>query len=194
VLTDPELDRLIVATPQTHELLVDFLATMGARPHEALGLRARDLGDGYVTLASNKRQARGSSGRRRLPLPTCLCAGLDVRIAGLSPDELVFGVPDVRNWRRRVFNPAVARAGLCDEIVPYDLRHTCASKLIRLGKPAPFVAKWLGHSVRMTLEIYAHLFTGDLEDIASALDRPTRPAAPSSGSAKRNGVGDVPRL
>jgi hypothetical protein len=37
VLTDPELDRLIVATPQTHELLVDFLATMGARPHEALG-------------------------------------------------------------------------------------------------------------------------------------------------------------
>ena len=46
----------------------------------------------------------------------------------------------------------------------------------------------------MTLEIYAHLFTGDLEDIANALDRPTRPAVPSSGSEKRNGGGDVPRL
>ena len=194
VLTDPELDRLIVATPQAHQLLVDFLATIGARPHEALALRARDCGDGYVTLASNKRRARGSSGRRRLPLPTSLRTRLEVHIAGLAPDELVFGVTDLRNWRRRVFNPAVARAGLCDEIVPYDLRHTCASKLIRLGKPAPFVARWLGHSVRMTLEIYAHLFTGDLEDIASALDRPTRPAVPSSGSAERNGGGDVPRL
>lgn len=69
VLTDPELDRLIVATPQAHQLLVDFLATMGARPHEALALRARGISGGYVTLISDKRQARGSSGRRRLPLP-----------------------------------------------------------------------------------------------------------------------------
>jgi len=193
VLTDPELERLIAATPQAHRLLVDFLATMGARPHEALGLRARDVAGGYVALTSKKRQARGNSGRRRLPLPRTLSIQLDAHIAGFEPDELVFGVTDVRNWRRRVFNPAVTKAGLYEEIVPYDLRHTCASKLIRLGKPAPFVATWLGHSVRMTLEIYAHLFTGDLEDIASALDRPQRPG-PSSGPSRRDGAADAQRL
>lgn len=193
VLTDRELDRLIVATAQAHRLLVDFLATMGARPHEALGLRARDVSAGYVTLTSKKNQARGNSGRRRLPLPRSLCTRLDAHIAALQGDELVFGVTDIRNWRRRVFAPAVARAGLREEMVPYDLRHTCASKLIRLGKPAPFVAKWLGHSVRMTLETYAHLFTGDLEDIARALDRPQHPT-PSNGYRRRNEDADAPRL
>jgi integrase len=193
VLTDPELDRLIAATPARHRLLVDFLATMGARPHEALGLRGRDVDDGYVTLTSQKRNARGASGRRRLPLPTTLHAELGQHLAGRADDELVFGVTDWRNWRRRVFDPATEAAGLSDQVVPYDLRHTCASKLIRLGKPASFVAKWLGHSVRMTLEIYAHLFTGDLEDIARALDRPQHPT-PSNECRRRNEDPDAPRL
>lgn len=166
---------------------------MGARPHEALGLRARDVSAGYVTLTSKKNQARGNSGRRRLPLPWSLCTRLDAHVATLQGDELVFGVTDIRNWRRRVFTPAVATAGLREEIVSYDLRHTCASKLIRLGKPVPFVAKWLGHSVRMTLETYAHLFTGDLEDIARALDQPQHPT-PSNGSRRRNEGADAPRL
>lgn len=185
VLTDDELERLIAATPARHRLLVDFLATMGARPHEALGLRRRDVDDGYVTLTSRKKQARGRTGRRRLPLPATLRAELDDHVALLAADELVFGVTDWRNWRRRVFDPAVVAAGLTDEVVPYDLRHTCASKLIRLGKPASFVAKWLGHSVRMTLEIYAHLFTGDLEDIAIALDRPRTLAPPTTDETAR---------
>ena len=178
VLTDDELDRLVAATPPKHRLLVDFLSTMGARPHEALSLRVRDLDDGYVTLTSKKNQARGRTGRRRLPLPASLRSDLEARAANASADELVFGVTDLRNWRRRVFTPTVEQAGLCDAVVPYDLRYTCASKLIRLGKPAPFVAAWLGHSVRMTLEIYAHLFTGDLEDLARVLDRP-RPQHPA---------------
>lgn len=193
VLTDPQLDRLIAVTVSDHRLLVDFLATMGARPHEALALRSRDVDDGYVTLTSQKKQARGRTGRRRLPLPATLGAAVDDQIDGLSADELVFGVSDWRNWRRRVFDPAIAAAGLPDAIVPYDLRHTCASKLIRLGKPPSFVAKWLGHSVRMTLEIYAHLFTGDLEDIARALDRPQHPT-PSNEYRRRNQGADAPRL
>ncbi|MBS3941515.1 MAG: site-specific integrase [Actinobacteria bacterium] len=179
VLTDRELDRLVAATPRQHRLLVDFLATMGARPHEALGLRTRDIDDGYATLTSQKKQARGRTSQRRLPLPASLHTGLKTHTADMNADELVFGVTDLRNWRRRVFAPAVGKAGLDETIVPYDLRHTCASKLIRLGKPAPFVAKWLGHSVRMTLEIYAHLFTGDLEDIANVLDRPRRSPSPA---------------
>ncbi len=197
LLVDDELDRLVAATPREHRLLVDFLATMGPRPHEALNLRPRDLDDGYVELNSKKKHARGQTGRRRLPLPASLSADLDTHVAGMGPDELVFGVTDLRNWRRRVFAPAVTKARLRDTIVPYDLRHTCASKLIRLGKPPPFVAAWLGHSVRMTLEIYAHLFTGDLEDIAAVLDRPRpRRAMPDQRytSPRQKGAGPAPSI
>ena len=161
---------------------------MGVRPHEALTLKARDVTDGYVTVTSKKKQASGRGGRRRLPLPKPLWKRLEAHVAELGSDDLVFGVTDVRNWRRRVFDRAVKKAGLPDAIVPYDLRHTCASKLIRLGKPAPFVAQWLGHSVTMTLTIYSHLFTGDLEEIAGALDRTTsRESVESAAASGRSG-------
>ena len=71
-----------------------LLLHLGARPHEALSLRVRDLDDGYVTLTSKKKQARGRTGRRRLPLPASLRRDLGTRAANASADELVSGVND----------------------------------------------------------------------------------------------------
>ena len=44
------------------------------------------------------------------------------------------------------------------EAVPYDLRHTFVSLLIHEGRSVPYVAAMAGHSPRVCLERYAHVF------------------------------------
>jgi integrase len=78
------------------------------------------------------------------------------------------------NWRRRVFDPAVRRAGIAtqmpgDVLRPHDLRHTCASLHIKHGTPPKVLSTMLGHaSVAITLDRYGHLYPGD---IATYVDR-----------------------
>ena len=72
-----------------------------------------------------------------------------------------------RNWRTRVFDVAVKRAGLAsqqrgDMLRPHDLRHTCASLHIKHGTPPKVLSDMLGHaSVAITLDRYGHLYPGD---------------------------------
>jgi hypothetical protein len=63
---------------------------------------------------------------------------------------------DYRNWRRRVFKPAVAAAGL-PITRPYDLRHAAASLMIHAGKPLTEIAEHLGNSVAVLSTTYAHV-------------------------------------
>lgn len=70
---------------------------------------------------------------------------------------------DYKNWRNRVFKPAVAAAGLPISR-PYDLRHACASLMLHAGKPLTEIAEHLGHSVSTLSEYYAHLIA-DLRDV-----------------------------
>jgi integrase len=82
---------------------------------------------------------------------------------------------DYKNWCRRVWHPAVRKAGLGKEseegrgsgkakagresssvgssgIPPYDLRHAYASLQIRAGRSIPELAEQMGHSPQMTLK------------------------------------------
>ena len=80
-------------------------------------------------------------------------------------EELVFAAHDGelwhdhdwRNWRRRVFDPAVERAGL-SQVRPYDLRHSFVSLLIAEGRSIVEVARQAGHSATMALNTYGHVF------------------------------------
>jgi integrase len=64
---------------------------------------------------------------------------------------------DLRNWRNRVWKPAVEKAGV--DAAPYDLRHTYASLLIHEGRSLAYVAASMGHSTAVTtLTHYAHMF------------------------------------
>ena len=61
------------------------------------------------------------------------------------------------NWRRRVFDPACAAAGV--QATPYDGRHTFASLLIHAGYSVPYVSAALGHrDATTTWRNYAHAF------------------------------------
>jgi integrase len=109
-----------------------------------------------------------------------------------EPSEWVFtngvgGFIDVNNWRRRVFNKALKKAGL-RRIRIHDLRHTYASLLIQAGESLAYVRDQLGHhSIKVTVDIYGHLApegnkqaVDKLDDVFPMhLDAPSLHPAPS---------------
>src|SRR5207248_1674008 len=110
----------------------------GMRIGEPAALRVKDFGGAGITV----REAVKSSSRTHLgstktdKTRTIPLAGwLRERLSALSQDRLPEAwllpspsgqMTSPRNWRRRVFNPAVKSAGLGD-VQPQDLRHSASS-------------------------------------------------------------------
>ena len=152
--------------------LVSVLAYAGLRPGEALALtwshvRERTL---FVEAAVSVGVVGATKTRRRRTvrlLPPLAADLAEWRLrAGRPPaDALVFPGHDggpwssaaYKNWHRRVFRPAVAGAGLTGAR-PYDLRHSFVSLLIAEGHNVVEVARQAGHSPKMALDTYAHVF------------------------------------
>ena len=85
------------------------------------------------------------------------------------------------NWRRAVFLPACDRAGLSTRFRIHDLRHTAASLMIQAGYPPKMLQEIMGHaSITTTLDLYGHLYPGDMDRYADRLDS----AADDAGKAK----------
>jgi integrase len=133
---------------------------------------------------------------RDVPVPRSLLEALMVQTAGKGQNDLLFTSPTgepvrLANWRRRVWDPAVAEIGLVG-LTPHDLRHTAASLGIASGASVKHVQRMLGHKdAAMTLNVYASLFDDDLDDVADRLDAAlaaslaasARPGAPISEPA-----------
>ena len=65
------------------------------------------------------------------------------------------------------FGRAVVDAGLggiTPNVTPYTLRHSCASLLLHEGRSVIEVARWMGHSPIMTLQVYGHV----MDDLVGA--------------------------
>ena len=85
------------------------------------------------------------------------------------------------NWRRAVFLPARARAGVSVRFRIHDLRHTAASLMIQAGYPPKMLQEIMGHaSITTTLDLYGHLYPGDMDRYADRLDS----AAEEAGTAR----------
>jgi integrase len=84
------------------------------------------------------------------------------------------------NWRRSVFLPARTRAGLSDRFRIHDLRHTASSLMIQAGYPPKMLQAIMGHaSITTTLDLYGHLYPGDMDRYAERLDDAARAADPA---------------
>ncbi|MCY4086437.1 MAG: tyrosine-type recombinase/integrase, partial [Actinomycetia bacterium] len=102
---------------------------------------------------------------------------------------LVFGTdPDGRsfwpsNFSRRVWRPALKRAGLAEQGYRFhDLRHTAVSRLIAEGADIKLVRTIAGHSSpTTTLQRYAHLLDSRVYEAASKFDQGTN-RAPKHGT------------
>lgn len=180
--------RAAMAAPP-HAVLISVLAYTGLRPEEALALEWRHVRDGTLLIEQKNVDGKLAVGQKvdgKPPRTVGLLAAAradlaEHRRASGSPLEgsLVFSRPDgqpwratdYRNWRRRIFRPAAAAAGLTsteapwtkdnayDGPVPYDLRHSFASLLIHAGELSIIeIAGQLGHSPQTLLRTYSHVF------------------------------------
>jgi integrase len=182
-------------------VFISVLAYAGLRPGEALALTWGDVRERTIlverALALGRLKTTKTGRTRTVRLLAPLAADLNEwRLAQGRPEE---GAPvfpnrdgstwsDVtwRNWRRRVFAPTAAKAGLGADTRPYDLRHSFVSLLLLEGATVVEVARQAGHSPTITLSTYAHLFE-ELEgtETRSAEDEIRRARETARGSRTR---------
>ena len=123
---------------------------------------------------------------RTVPIPRFLASELADLMAGKKADQLVFTTPGghllrLPNWRREVFLPARTQAGISTRFRVHDLRHTAASLMIQAGYPPKMLQEIMGHaSITTTLDLYGHLYPGDMDRHADRLDG----AADQAGKTK----------
>jgi integrase len=174
--------------------ILDFLVGTGARFGEMAGLHDHnyfdddqkvllaDVWDGHQIKPYTKNRKR-----RWVPVLPWVMSRVNVRRTpscglqhktGACRSGLVFqarkgGPLDDRNFSRRVWEPAIRKAGLSDlNPTLHDLRHTYASWLLQGGVKIERVSELLGHASLSTTQIYAHLVPPEISDIEFALPDP----------------------
>jgi integrase len=184
-LTHDQL-RDLAAEAGPWQVFVLVLGYTGLRWGEATALRVCDIDlgrrridvrrafsdvGGHVVLGTPK-----SHQSRTVPVPRFLGRELSADVTGKHADDLVFTMPGgsvlrLSNWRRASFLPARARAGLSGRFRIHDLRHTAASLMVQAGYPPKMLQEIMGHaSITTTLDLYGHLYPGDMDRYADCLD------------------------
>ena len=189
-LTHDQVHRLAIAAGPWGDVLA-VLAYTGLRWGELAGLRVKNLDtvSRRIKVVESVSEVGGqlvwgspkNDQPRSVSFPRFLVPALEARAEGKTPEQLVFtswlGAPlRNNNFRRRVFNPALAAVMANDpvfpKVTPHDLRHTAASLSVSAGANVKAIQRMLGHaSAAMTLDVYADLFDDDLNTVSDALER-----------------------
>lgn len=191
-LTYPEVEQLLdgirsVTGRLDDEVLVELMAYAGLRPGEVVALQVGDVDLRARRIRITKTatidlQGKPTIGepkhgeRREVPIAPHLIGSLTTLVTGRGNDAaLVTSVRgqmvNARNWRYRVWDPAVRVAALPQEgLTPKALRHTAASMAIAAGADVKVVQRMLGHAdATMTLNTYADLWPDRLDDVTDAM-------------------------
>jgi integrase len=76
------------------------------------------------------------------------------------------------NLRQRSFMPLLQKAGLPSTVRFHDLRHTCATLLLKERARPKEVQSLLGHkTIAMTMNNYGHFIPGMGKETADAMER-----------------------
>ncbi|QEU86250.1 tyrosine-type recombinase/integrase [Streptomyces viridosporus] len=186
-LDDLQVDALADAAG-AYRVFILLLAYTGLRWGEASALKVGRVGldacrahiveayvedNGKLYLDTPKNHER-----RSVPIPRFLAEELKPHVEGRDEDELLFTAPQsgplrARNFRQRLFAPAVVKAGLGHlKVTPHKLRHTAASLAIASGADVNVVQTMLGHkSATLTLDTYGHLFPDRLDEVSKKMHK-----------------------
>jgi integrase len=183
-----QVEALADAIDRRYSTLIRFAAYSGLRPCELAALRVGrlDLLRGAVRVTEAAPEVAGrlewggvkTHEARTVRLPRSIAEELGAYLAGRprGPEDLVFTAPLGGPLRQSklvpgYFKPAARAAGLPARLRFYDLRHTCASLLIREGASVKAVQAQLGHATAsITLDTYGHLFPDELDQLAARLE------------------------
>lgn len=179
--TPKEVKKLLTAAkadgPMWYGLLV-FLMRAGPRVGEAIALQWDDIDfDGGVLHI--RRQAYANevkapkTGAREVslhPVVAKALRGVPKRgkwvFGGLTnPDK-----PLASSIVRKRGNAWAEAAGVEKGFRPHACRHTCASTFLAAGISTTVVARWMGHSERMLVQVYAHLLREDSHRLMLGVD------------------------
>ncbi len=178
------------------EALYTLAVTAGLRQGELLGLKWEDVNLEARTLEVRRSLSDARSGRtfvppksgkgRQIRLARSALEALKshrkrqleerMRLAGLWKEHgLVFpsqvGTPLWARNLNRSYKRLLRRAGLPTDFRFQDLRHTCATLLLRQGVNPKFVQELLGHGdVSLTLNVYSHVLPSMGDQTATAMD------------------------
>lgn len=114
---------------------------------------------------------------REVPIPAALVDPLRAQVDGRGAGEYVFktatGGPLRRgNFSKRIFAPARDLAVIDSDATLHSLRHSFASITLTSGVPPKQVQEWMGHhSLKLTADVYGHLFASETDRALSLLDR-----------------------
>jgi integrase len=177
----------IVVPTSANGLALRVLGLCGLRFGELGGLRVSrvDLTGRRLTIDRAVSEVGGrivvgapkNHQSREVPIPAALVAPLRVQLAGKAPEAYVFataaGGPLRRNnFAKRVFAPARDLADIDTAATLHSLRHSFASICLTNGVPPKQVQTWMGHhSLKLTADIYGHLFASETDRAVSLLDR-----------------------
>ncbi|GAC1378604.1 MAG: hypothetical protein NVSMB4_08270 [Acidimicrobiales bacterium] len=211
VITPEELVTL-AAEMGEHGAMAYVAAMTGLRWGEVAGLRVRNLDILGRSITVAEQVTRGVKGRsavgppkseasrRTLAISTWLAEMLSAHLSdrgltGADSEAFVFSRPDGQplayaNWRRAVWAPACARAGI-EKCQFHDLRRTNATALVAEGVDIKTAQTRLGHSdVRLTLDVYAQAVSSADRSAADVVG--ARFAPPANDRRRRRTSTDVP--
>lgn len=197
-LSHDDVAGLVNAIDRRYRALVLVASYTGLRAGELMALRRKhvDLLRRTITVVEQVQYIGGRyhvlppksvAARRSVAMPRAVADSLREHLADYAEpgvEGIVFPAPEggylrIENFRRRVWRPAVAAAGLAP-LRLHDLRHTCASLAIAAGADVKVLQRMLGHaSAALTLDRYGHLLPGQAEAIAERLDELVRTAVPA---------------
>ncbi len=183
------MDELADLVPRRYRGLIYVLAYGGLRWAEAVGLKLEyvHLLRRRIVVSETLSEVKGrlhpvppkTWESRTIAIPPFVADVLGEhigRFTGDTQDGLLFVTDNETplrssNFRRWVWSPAVAKLGE-EGLRIHDLRHTCASLLIAAGAHPGHVREHLGHSsIRVTMDVYGHLYEDTKDEIADRLER-----------------------
>ena len=147
----------------------------GLHGHRVAWMRARIEVVDVMTRAGLRQWPKSRKSHRVVPVPPQILEDMSALMAGRPLEAVVFTAPeggpvtDV-HFRNRVWNPAVAAAGV-RRFPPRVMRHTAASWLVQDGVPLTDVQALLGHESYSTTERYAHLAPGVHDKVTESWSR-----------------------
>ncbi|KKL49650.1 hypothetical protein LCGC14_2313380 [marine sediment metagenome] len=190
-------------------LMISMLAYSAPRPEDLCNLDWEYSGtaSGWVTYHAEKAQrGQASVVVREAPLAKPVREELEAwgtQLGNPGDDTPIIPLPawgerrggerwrpeDWKDWRDRVFRPALKRLvarkpelAYMAELSPYDLRHTAISLWLAHGgedggpaNPVE-VAQWAGHSAATMWSHYAHVIQGARREAKSTIDEQIRQA------------------
>ena len=184
-LTWAEVEELAAATVEPYGNLVQLAALTGLRQGELFALRDRSVDLQAMTLsiahgvyAGELVSLKTRASRRRVDLSAKAAALVRRQLFARTPNPLglVFHSPAGRilnddNFRHRIFAPAVRRSRLAP-LRFHDLRHTYAALMVAAGAHPKYLQAQMGHSsIRVTLDLYGHLYPDANRGVLAELDR-----------------------